>query len=769
MTLQENTGGYNKDNFSNSSMADFFRILFRQKKMIIVFFMFILAVITAITFLSPEIYRSDASLLVKLGRENVVLDPTVTLGKVTTIKQDRSNEINSEIQILQSQDLMEITVDKLGLKTFMIDGNQTAESLMSWEITSWLKKAKSSISKIINKLIPSSLQSGTSGMNEEREKIIKTLMENFSCQAVRQSNIILLNYEDKDPERAHKVLQELISNYLVKHMAVHRTSGSFQFFDKQVETLREDIQNKGRRLKELKNQTGISSFDQQRELILERIDSLTRNLQDVESSMAASDTKVNVFNRILSELPKTIVQTESSGSPISAVEELKKETYRLEIREQELLSTFSEQSVPVKEIRRQIKAAKELLIKAEKSQEVTTGVNSVYQQLDMQKMLEKGALSAFKAKAGTLKKQITEARNDLKTINNYEMEIKELERDLNINEASYMKYYDSKEDIRIDNALEQGKISNISIAQPATVPVEPVRPQKALNLAIGLFLGVFGGMSLAFFREYMDHTFVTPEDLERRLGLPSLGSVPKLQSGQVNQIEIEKESHFYLPYDSVSSISDTENEIPAKIINEGGAIDVAQRTDSFPRVIAVTSSRAGEGTSTVSIYLASMLRQHFDKQVLLIDANFKNPALHRIMEGNRGPGLGDILNLRQIDTDVIQKTNLPGLHFLSVGTERPAHISLPEKRIFITLLQSLKQKYDFVVLDTPPLWNGSGAKTSRFETLADGVVIVVEAEKIRWEVALKSKERLNRMNTRILGAILNKRKYHIPHWIYKNL
>jgi Mrp family chromosome partitioning ATPase len=85
------------------------------------------------------------------------------------------------------------------------------------------------------------------------------------------------------------------------------------------------------------------------------------------------------------------------------------------------------------------------------------------------------------------------------------------------------------------------------------------------------------------------------------------------------------------------------------------------------------------------------------------------------------------------------------------------------------ILNVLKRRYDYVVLDTSPIWNGGGARVSEYEALADGVILVVEAEKVRWEAAMRSKERLKKTNAKIMGAILNKRRFHIPGWLYEKL
>ena len=105
---------------------------------------------------------------------------------------------------------------------------------------------------------------------------------------------------------------------------------------------------------------------------------------------------------------------------------------------------------------------------------------------------------------------------------------------MSIQEANYHKYSDNLEQARIDQALQMEKISNISIVQPATYLMKPVGPRKMLNLALGLFLGVFGGIGLAFFAQYVDHSFKTPEDVEERLELPTLVAIPRVRANRVS-------------------------------------------------------------------------------------------------------------------------------------------------------------------------------------------------------------------------------------------
>jgi uncharacterized protein involved in exopolysaccharide biosynthesis len=104
-----------------------------------------------------------------------------------------------------------------------------------------------------------------------------------------------------------------------------------------------------------------------------------------------------------------------------------------------------------------------------------------------------------------------------------------LQRELSLQEKNYRKYSENREQARIDQALEMKKISNISLIQQATAFMKPVKPRKVLNLALGFFLGLVGGLGLAFFSEYLDHSIRRPEDVEEKLQLQVFASIPYLK------------------------------------------------------------------------------------------------------------------------------------------------------------------------------------------------------------------------------------------------
>jgi uncharacterized protein involved in exopolysaccharide biosynthesis len=182
--------------------------------------------------------------------------------------------------------------------------------------------------------------------------------------------------------------------------------------------------------------------------------------------------------------------------------------------------------------------AQALLAKEERTYtQVTTAPNEAYKQIESALLVEKANLSSLKAKTEVVQEQLKSALGELKTINDSEIKLSRVQREMGIQEANYRKYYEKMEQARIDQALEIGKISNVSIIQPATFPMNPIKPNKMRNLALGLFLGLFGGIGLAFFSEYMDHTFRRPEDIAQRLELPTLAVIPSSTKKEIAHVQ----------------------------------------------------------------------------------------------------------------------------------------------------------------------------------------------------------------------------------------
>ncbi len=185
------------------------------------------------------------------------------------------------------------------------------------------------------------------------------------------------------------------------------------------------------------------------------------------------------------------------------------------------------------------------------------------------------------------------------------------------------------------------------------------------------------------------------------------------------------------------------------------------------KAILFSSPAPGEGNSTVLIHFAQTLAAEGDR-VLLVDGNMRHPYIHQAFHLPRENGLTEMIfsrsSFRNLD-QIIKATTLDNLWVITSGQPYPNPNSILESSYLQALTDHLKNLWDWVLFDCPPV--NSYSDSVAMACLADGIVLVVRAEKTRWESVRSAQERLQNCGGRILGVVLNKRRFHIPAWIYK--
>jgi len=715
-----------------TSLRDLYYIFFRHKWKLILVFLAVVVIVAVFTFSAADIYRSEAKLLVLIGRESVTLDPTATTGPIIAVGRSLESEVNTEMEILKSRENAENVVNSIGPEAFQVGKAEAPSNLLE--------------------------RLGVSVPLSGRDRAVLSVIENLDVEVVEgsrgsSSKIIGVSYEAQSPKLAQQVLTKLIDSYMEKHIAVHRTPGSYQFFTEQVGQSRSKLEQSEKELENLKSQTGISSLAEQRGVILDRIGTLQTEIDSAEAALASSNAKVQSLQQNLADTPELVVTGTTVGLPNAAVDAMRATLYGMQLTEQDLVSKFEPDSRQVQDVRRQIAAAQALLDREQQQRStVTRGLNTNYMEMQSTLLTEQTNVSSLNAQVETLKKMLVDAEAKLKVLTDSEGKITALTREIEIQEANYRKYSENLEQARIDNALENEKISNINLVQPATLPIKPVGPHKARNLLVGFLVGIFLSIAIALFSEYLDHSIKTPEEVEERLLLPTLACIPKVRTSRISSAE-----NWDIPVRIREHYESLKEQL---LLGQKGS-------KKEPRVLAIAGSHDDEGASTVAANLAATLARLGDGQVLLIDADLRHPSVHQIFESRLSPGLTDILANGHSIEGVIVPSPVKNLHILSTGTIDGNLSEIFDSDAFIDLFKSIKKDYRFVVIDLPAVNEASWAV--RLARLSDGVGLVVEAGRSRWEVVQRTKELLAQSNANVIGVVINKRRFYIPRWLYRTL
>jgi capsular exopolysaccharide synthesis family protein len=291
----------------------------------------------------------------------------------------------------------------------------------------------------------------------------------------------------------------------------------------------------------------------------------------------------------------------------------------------------------------------------------------------------------------------------------------------------------------------------VEIVDSAEESNRPISPNLILNVLLSIFIGLGSGIGLAYFIEYLDTSIKTADDVERWLDLPVLGLIPQKVRPLIEEGPDSEHAEGYRVLRTNMAFTDA-----------GGP-----RKGAF----AVLSGGAGEGKSTTAFNLAYICAQQNEK-VLLVDADLRRPVQHTILGVSNRFGLTNVL-LRDVPVEeAIKTTSVPNLHFLPSGRLPRTSLGVLDPKRISELVHSLKQKYDVVVFDTPPLVGISDSAVIAKEM--DGVLLVVQYRKYPRDMIIRAKQMLDTLGVAQVGVVLNNINimrddyYYYYHSYYSN-
>ncbi len=291
--------------------------------------------------------------------------------------------------------------------------------------------------------------------------------------------------------------------------------------------------------------------------------------------------------------------------------------------------------------------------------------------------------------------------------------------------------------------------TNVDVVEPAVIPTVPVRPNKPRMVWLALFLGLFAGVGLAFFIECMDDTVKTPDDLEDKVGVPVLGFVPDMSSSRNGATDAVSHRGRVSLVEPKSSVTEAYRSIRTSLYFTAPPDDT--------KVLAITSSGPRDGKTTTATNLALVVAQS-GKRVLLVDADFRRPMIHRIFGLDDAKGFSTVLSGDTRLSESVQKVKYEGRAVenldVLVGGPKPANpAELLDSATMRKFVEEARAKYDRVIMDTPPVLFVADATI--VSAICDGVLLVVKAAKNSRSVAVKAREQLEGVKARIIGGILN--------------
>jgi uncharacterized protein involved in exopolysaccharide biosynthesis len=495
----QNKRNYEGGRTLSPTLRDLLAVGFRHRRLIALSFLgiFIGAVLAAI--LLPPEYEAEMKILVKHER----VDPVVTseLNAMPQLSHDLVTEedLNSEVELITSRDLLEKVVETCGLHL---------SKPSFWDF-----------------LLPG----GAGGKDLRIPKAVRKLDSDLKVQPVKKSNLIEVTYASTNPELSARVLTTLASNYLVKHVTVHRPPGAFNFFQQQTEQYQKELAAAEARLADFSRDQshGAVSPQVQRDLVLKSANDFEVTLRQTLASIAQTQERVRTLEALAATTPSRLTTTSRKSDNTQLLEQLKSSLLTLELKRTELLGKFDPSYRLVQEVETQIAQNRAAIAAEGKApvHEETTDRNPTYQWVDGELAKARADLASYKAQAAATAQTVREYHNIALLLDQKDIEEQDLIRAAKADEANYLLYLSKREEARISDALDNKRIVNVAIAEAATVPALPKYPWWLFVLLGGLLASLVS-VGSAFLSDHYDPSFRTAEEVESFLDVPVLAAMP---------------------------------------------------------------------------------------------------------------------------------------------------------------------------------------------------------------------------------------------------
>ncbi|MGB5832581.1 MAG: polysaccharide biosynthesis tyrosine autokinase [Thiohalocapsa sp.] len=701
-------------------LKELWHVLVRRRRTIALSITLALVLAAIATFNATPIYRS--TLLMQIDREaNQVVD-------YGSVVPDEASMVASkdfyatQYELLKSRSLSRRVIDQLGLKTF--GKNDDA---------SFLSQTKASINSFIASFSGAE-ESGESAPAVDpelatRRKEEEVFSENLTIEPVRNSKLVRIHYDSPSATEAAAVANSVANGFVNLNLERRFDASSYakKFLEEQLDQMRATLEDSEKRFVAYAREREIVNMDDRLEIMLNKLREMNSQLVGTEAERIKAESEY-----------QELLEASGGGAPdvlaSTLVQSLKERRGELQAQYQDNLEVYKPGYPKMQQLQRQIEELNDEI--ARESASISGSV--------------KARFEARVREEAKLRQRITEIKEDALALQDRSTDYETLRREVETNRELYDGLLQRMKEVGVAAGVGQ---NNVSIVDSATIPLQPYKPSLTMNLAIALALGLFGGVGFAFLLETLDDSIKTAEETERHTGAPVLSLIPRVSA------EAQRLAPAELPLlvfkDPKSALAEAARSLRTSLL--------FSTSDGVPRVLHFASSSPGEGKTTTAISTAITFAQAGGK-VLLIDADLRNPSIHRAFSLPNLTGLTNHLAGDSEPADIAQPTQITRLFAITSGPLPPNPVELLSTPKMVDLLSLSAERFDHVIIDGPPVIGLADALV--LANLAKATVFVVEPGTTRTKYVDGAIKRLHQANIRILGAVLTKVGQGGPGYAY---
>lgn len=556
-------------------------------------------------------------------------------------------------------------------------------------------------------------------------------------EPIKRSRLVKIAITSPDPVLSAEMTNAHAQAFIQQGMKLRSQASqeARKFLESKLVELKSRVQQAEKALNEFRRSKGIVSLDEKENIVVDRLADLNKRLTEAEAERIGLEAQARLIRRRdYDSLPAVI------GNVL--IQTLKGQLVTLEGQAANLANRYKDGYPPLAQLKSQIEETRQRL--AAQMNSVVESINSAY--------------LAAAAKEGELRSQMEKQKTAALALKDATVDYAILSREADTNNQLYDSVLERLKEISVAGEIPS---SNISILDAAEVPRQPSGPQKKIALLFAIAVGLLAGLGYAFAKEIFDNTLKTPADVERYLRLANLAVVPDYRSLTPAQtawsflngrVDTAKELSIS-PLDTESVAGDRRLSMVTESYRKLRTAIFFSQADEPPKTLLVTSATTKEGKTITAVNTSIMLAQ-MGLKVLLIDADLRRPCCDQILDVWATEGLSDYLVGQDELDKIISPTKIPNLALLSSGTIPPNPPELLGSKRMREMLEILKHRFDFVVIDAPPVIPVTDPVV--VSTMVDGVLLVIGGQQTPRDLVQAAVAQLCDSQARILGVVLNR-------------
>jgi len=705
------------------------------------------------TLVAIETYRTknsyQASTLIEIGRDSS------TLGRPSSIFGDDYDpfymvNIKTKMLMVKSHSLLEGVVlsKKLDQNPVFLTspGKRTVwEALRTMSSKVGLGERPSGASEGDSKVITASTPEDESLRSKEEkdrlERCIAMLDAGLSVEPVKETRALRISFTHTDPEMAADLANSVAQDFLDRNFEnkTEKFTNAARWLEQTTNKLKAQVQQSEEALARYTQEHGIFATDKDGTLTSTKLRSLHDQLLRTSTErMMKQSLYEEVKEGRVEKLPEAYGDLLFKSSP--KIADLQKQLSDLQTEAAELRVKFGPENRRIMEANEKIAAIKGQIDDSRKSLE--------------EKL--KNEYERSVREEGMLKTALGQAKGEAIQQNQDAIQYNILKQDVDTNKTLYQDFLGKASQANAQRAEQQ---NNLRVIEPAQVPGAPVGPRRMFTIMLGLLLSTAAGVGLAFFLDYLDNTIKTVADVGRYAQLPALSVIPAVATSAPRRLSARGKrliskgasngstsaASQLASFDNRSSVAEAYRVLRTSVLLSAAG--------HAPKTILITSGQAGEGKTTTVVNTAISLSQ-MGASVLIVDCDLRRPTTHKVLGADHNRGLSTYLSSENVTLeDVIQKLPIANLSLLPCRPIPPNPAELIISDRMKDMLRELAERYDHILVDSPPLINVTDPVI--LSTMVDGVILVVHGGKSTRDIVRRARQELTNVGAKIFGVVLN--------------